>query len=564
MKFEKGKIYRAAMYIRLSKEDGDKVESNSVTNQRDLIYNYLKNNKEIILVSEKVDDGYSGVSFERPALMEMLQDVQDGKIDCIITKDLSRFGRNYIETGRYIEEIFPTLGVRFIAINDGVDTAKQQSISDSILLPFKNLMNDAYARDISIKTRTGLSVRQKRGDFIGSFPVYGYMRSPEQKGKLIIDETVADVIKKIFAMRIAGHNNDSIANYLNNTGVLSPLAYKESLNSNYKTVFKVNAHTEWNHVAVGRILTNEMYTGVMVQGKETTYNYKFKERIKVPKEDWIRVENMHEAIISKADFEIVQSVLQKDTRTAPNKEQVYLFSGFVKCADCGGNLVRKVVKNNGKSYPYLICSTYKRDNKKCKSHLINEGTLENIVFEMLKKHIELLCNLEELLEEIKHLPLSQSDIQKCNKHLVSKREQLTRYNSLKVSVYEDYTDGILSKAEYIDLRDNYENLANQTEESINFLEQELASLIDNRYTHSEWIERFKEHKNITSLTRTTLTLTIDNIIIYQNKRVKINFKFKNEFECSIKLLQAVTNNNELEGISSVVNNLIDGGDVLGS
>ncbi len=557
MHIDKNKLYKAAIYIRLSKEDGDKLESNSVTNQRDMLHDFLKDKDDIKLVCEKVDDGFSGVTFDRPALNELLEEVKTGTVDCIIVKDLSRFGRNYIETGRYIEEIFPFLGVRFIAVNDGVDTVKNKSGTDSIILPFKNLMNDAYARDISVKTRTGLEVRKKRGDFVGAFPVYGYYRSDEHKGKLIIDEVAADTVRTIFALRISGQNNHSIANYLNDAGIPSPLAHKELSSANFSTPFKLNAHPTWSHVAVGRILENEVYTGVMLSGKETTYNYKIKNRIKVPKDEWIRVENTHEAIIPKEDFEIVQSIMKKDTRTAPNKNALYMFSGFAECGDCGSSMIRKTIKRGGKSYGYLICSKNKKDKSICSSHLISENVVKELVTGFIKKYIDILCVLAELLDEIKNLPLKQSDIQKRDKHLINKKAELLRYNQLRISVYEDYKDEILSRDEYLEMKNAYEILCSQTEESIAFLENEIRKLVVDRHTYNVWIDKFKEYRNISELTRTTLVLTIDKISVFEGKRIKIVFKTKNEFDNALKLLKTALSTGDDVITNAKINDFID-------
>ncbi len=538
--FLDNKLYKAAIYIRISKEDNTLGESNSVKNQRGMLRDFIDNRDDMVLVSEKVDDGYSGTNFNRPALKELLDEIKSGLVDCVVVKDLSRFGRHYIETGRYIEELFPFMGVRFIAVNDGLDTVKNKSSADSIILPFKNLMNDAYARDISIKTRTGLEVRKRRGDFVGAFPAYGYVRSKEHKGKLVIDEVAAETVRTIFALRISGHNNHSIANYLNSCGILSPLAYKEQMQTKFSTPFKLCAHPTWSHVAVGRILCNEAYTGVMLGGKGTTYNYKNRNRIKIPKEEWIRVENTHEAIIAREDFDIVQRILKKDTRSAPSADKVHLFSGFVVCGDCGSSMVRKTIRSRGKTYSYQICSGHKKDKNACSSHLTEEGVLKDIVTNLLKKHIDVLCTLCDLLKEIESLPLKQRDIQKYDRHLVDKKKELQRYNSLKLSVYEDYKDELLTEAEYLEMKNAYEHLCKQTAESISFLEAEINKLAQNRYTYSGWIERFREHGNLSELTRTTLVLTVDRILVFADKRVKIIFNTKNEFDNAVKLLEADT------------------------
>ena len=227
--------YQATAYIRLSYTDDRSSESDSVTNQRKLIENFIERNPDIQIVSEKIDDGYSGIIFDRPAFKEMMQDITDGKINCVIVKDLSRLGREYIETGRYLRRVFPTYGVRFIAITDNIDTAHENS-GDDLTVSVKNIMNEAYCRDISIKTRTSLDIKRRNGDFVGAFPVYGYMKSEEDKNLLVPDPYAARVVQDIFRMRLDGTSALRIATTLNEMGVLSPLAYKKNNGFPYAAV----------------------------------------------------------------------------------------------------------------------------------------------------------------------------------------------------------------------------------------------------------------------------------------------------------------------------------------
>lgn len=540
------KKYQAALYIRLSKEDGDKAESNSVSNQRDLIYSFLKDKSDIQVCEEKVDDGYSGVGFDRPALISMLEDVKQGKINCIIVKDLSRFGRNYIETGRYIQQIFPFMGVRFIAINDHYDSEYMDSQTDNIILPFKNLMNDSYSRDISIKVRSQIEVRQKRGDYIGSFPVYGYFRDQERKGKLVIDSVAAEVVRDIFDMRIKGYNNRRIADYLNEHGIPSPMEYKMLLHWRYTTSFKLKPQAKWSPMAVERVLKNEIYTGVMVQGKEKTLNYKVKKRIKISKEDWIRVEDTHEAIIAKEDFAIVQKLMLRDTRTAPDGAKLYLFSGLLRCGGCGGNMVRKKIRSAGGEYCYYICSNNKNDKSVCSSHRIREDFLSKAVLEMLRTHLSLISTIDELQEIIGKLPLQEEDVQRRCRQLEERRKELIRYQRLKISVYEDYKEALLTKREYLEMKEDYEGFCRQLEEAIETLEGEVSALIKESKLHSPWIERLKDKGNISELDRGLLAMTVEEIIVTDSEHIKIHFKYRDEFEIVLQVLEAAASAADIE------------------
>ena len=235
------KKYKVSMYLRISCEDSNKKESESITNQKSMIQTFIDEREDLELVSIKIDDGYSGGNFERPAFKELMEEVKSKKVDCIIVKDFSRFGRNFIEVGKYIEEIFPFLEVRFISINDGYDSINNNS-EQSLIVPFKNLINDAYLRDISIKIRTQLDSKRKNGEFIGSFAPYGYLKDPKNKNKLIIDDYASKIVQEIFEMKLEGYTHTKIAEKLNNRGVLSPMEYKKHIGLNFKSGFKTNGN----------------------------------------------------------------------------------------------------------------------------------------------------------------------------------------------------------------------------------------------------------------------------------------------------------------------------------
>ena len=334
--------YQAISYTRLSYTNEKENESNSISNQKALIREFVKKHSDIEIVSEKVDDGYTGVLFDRPAFQQMMEDIRAEKVNCIVVKDLSRFGRDYIQTGKYLRQILPSLGVRFIAINDNIDTLKENCIGLDVSL--KTIINDAYSQDISKKIRSVLEQKRKEGLYVAAFTPYGYQKSEENKNQLVIDEQTAPIIKDIFKMKLDGMSAAKIADVLNEKAILSPIMYKKQNGYAYaKGGYAATENAKWSAKAVLRILKNEIYTGTMVQGKKTTYNYKLKNIIQKPKEEWIYVENTHEAIISKQEFDLVQGILLLDTKTAPHKESVYLFSGLLICADCGNRMTRKII-----------------------------------------------------------------------------------------------------------------------------------------------------------------------------------------------------------------------------
>lgn len=530
------KVYRAALYVRLSKEDGDKEESDSIVNQKDLIRAFLADKPDIHICAECVDDGYSGANFDRPSFKRMIRDIEAGRIDCVVVKDLSRFGRNFVEAGRYIDQIFPALGIRFIAVNDNYDSINGRSSSDKILIPFKNLINDAYCRDISIKVRSQLEIKRKKGDFIGSFAVYGYWKDPSDRHKLVVDEYAAAVIRDIFRWKLEGASQQRIADRLNGRGELSPMEYKRFCGLQYKSGFHVKPKAKWTAVAISRILRNEFYVGTLVQGRRTTPNHKVKKTIQKPSEEWVRVEDSHPAIVEKEDFLAVGRLLMQDTRVAPKEETVYLFSGLAFCGDCRQNMVRNSVCRNGKTYVYYICGN-NRTNKACSSHRISEAALTEAVFLSLKEHIANILDVERVLQYIETLPIHREEVQKADAQLVKKQEEISRYSRLKKTLYESLSDGLIDKEEYLELKSGYDMKIADAKAASEKLKEELEGLLQNRTGTSLWIERFKKYQNITELTRHIAVTLIERILVFEDSRIEIRFRYQYDYERALELIR---------------------------
>lgn len=548
------KIYKAAIYVRLSKEDGDvsdasKAESNSISNQKELIKDFLKDKQDIVIVSERVDDGYSGVNFERPAFQLMLEDIKQGKVDCVVVKDLSRFGRNYIESGRYIEKIFPMLGVRFIAINDNYDSLTGKSQTDEIVIPFKNLINDAYCRDISIKIRSHLDVKRRKGEFIGSFTIYGYAKDEHDHNKIVIDEYAAGVVRDIYQWKISGMSQQRIADKLNDMGVLSPAEYKKSCGIKYSANLQTKKQAIWSAVAITRILTNESYTGTLIQGKVTTPNYKVKKTVIKDEEDWVVIPNAFEAIITKEQFDMVQEILKKDTRVAPDKKSVYLFSGIAVCGDCGRQMSRKVSTVAGKKYVYYMCSANKKEGV-CSSHRIREDELEKAVVTYLNSYIDELENIQHFLEFIDKLPYQEVNVKRLNMRIVQLEEDAQKYEKLKVSVYEDLKDELISKEEYISMKQEFEKRRRAALDSIAQIKIEIETLASRNGKHHEWIESFLANKGIEKLERNVVVELIDYIKIYEDKRIEIVFRYADNYKEILNQIRYIQDNkNEMQEVS---------------
>ena len=326
--------WNVGIYIRLSQEDGDKEESNSVTNQRERINSYISEDKELNVYDYYIDDGWSGTNFDRPDFKRLIADAENNVINTIIVKDLSRFGRNYIEVGNYLEQIFPVNNIRFIAINDCIDSYKDPESINSIIVPFKNLMNDEYCRDISQKVKYALNTRKRNGEFMGSMIPYGYIRSTEDKHKLVIDDEAAKVVKKVFKNALKGLGTTAIARKLNKDGINTPSLHKINvlkIKCNYRNSGKSNY---WNDSMVAHILRNRVYLGEMVQCKYKTVSYKIHKRVKNSKENWIIVKRTHEALVSYNDFDKVQKMLDSRGWKCNHDGTISTFAGKVKCGDC--------------------------------------------------------------------------------------------------------------------------------------------------------------------------------------------------------------------------------------
>jgi len=542
---ENEKIWKAAFYARLSKEDGDKDESDSIGNQKDLMRSFIRNQPSIIPTKEYEDDGYSGVNFDRPDFQRMLDDIRSGIINCVIVKDLSRLGRNYIETGKLLERFFPFMGVRFIAINDSYDSETHNSQTDNLIIPFKNLINDAYCADTSRKIRSQFEVKRRKGDFIGSFAAFGYMKDPENKNKLIIDEIAAPIIQDIFKWKIEGMSQQGIANRLNEIGVMSPLEYKKFCGSNYTTKFQTKYKTKWTSVAVGRILKNDLYIGVLTQGLTSTPNYKIKQRVRKAQDEWIRIENSHEAIVTPEDFALVARLLKKDTRIASGEDTVYLFSGMLICGDCGQSLVRKNVPSGNVKYVYHVCSTHKKGGG-CKSHLISDKALYDAVFETIKFHISECAKISRLLEFIEDLPLNRLDVQKLQKRIAEKEAAIENLKKRKLKLYEDFSSGAVPQNDFDMFNDIYTAQITEENQSHSRIQQELDDITNNRTEKSLWIEYFKKYHGIQSLSRAAVVELIESITVFDNGKIEVTPRYQTNFEDAVRYISSLSDEGIIE------------------
>ena len=541
------KIWSVALYIRLSQEDADngtdKQESNSVTSQKTLLNEFIEEHDDLIVYDIYIDDGFTGTDFNRPSFQRLLEDMKKGNINCVIVKDLSRLGRNYIEVGNYIEQVFPLFDIRFIAINDFVDSYKNPTSTNTILVPFKNLINDEYARDTSTKIRTSLNGKKKKGEFIGAFPSYGYIKDPKDKHKLVIDEVAADIVRKIFDWHVnLGLGKIAICHKLNDLGILNPTGHKKiELGQNYKNCGIIDNTYTWTPSTVRNILKNEVYIGNTVQGKRRAKSYKIHKIENVPKEEWIRVEGTHEPIIDKETFEKAQELSKRDTKVSQKTKELSMWAGFLKCADCGRAMNKKSSTNkNGRKYEYYICSTYrKKSNKLCTKHTIKEEILEKAVAQAINLHIDLLTNTEEMIKQINQSSFQNLKNENIENMIKIKRIELLKILNFKRTLYEDWKNEDITRDEYLEYKQKYENDVERLNQNIESLEIEKQKYKIQNATNNEWIEKFRKKKGITELSRDIMMELVDYIYVQENGNITIKFKFEDEFK---RCLEYIENN----------------------
>ncbi|MCL2772308.1 MAG: recombinase family protein [Oscillospiraceae bacterium] len=521
------KVYKTAIYARLSVEDLGTFDeqtalvTGAIENQIFLVNEYIKTIPCLKLCGTFIDNGQSGTDFNREGFKRLMEAVKRGDINCIVVKDLSRLGRDYIETGNYLEKVFPFLGVRFISVNDGYDSHKPTKTGDNITFILKNLINDIYARDISKKIKSVYETKQKKGEFIGNYAPYGYLKSPEDKHKLIINKETAPVIRDIFQWKLNGISNLEITRKLNEQKVMSPRNYLYS-----KNIISSERYAKrilWNMNSINEIFSNLAYIGHMAQGKtkndiNTGIKHKNQSRDK-----WFVVENTHEPIIEQSVFYAVNEIINKRTDKYRQMRKGIergksIFVGIVYCPDCGRTLSRKNREaKNGKTYYSFICPTYAQHlSAGCSKKNIPEETLKKAVSMEITQQILLLCGIEN---EINAFPQINNKENELLTECTEIKQNLSRLSSRKNSLYDDFKDGLLTETEYNYTRKKCGN-------EINLLKLRLNEITDESDKCNK--KAFSENKHFVAfenLSREMLTTLVDKIYVYHDNRIQIDFKY---------------------------------------
>lgn len=508
--------YNAALYMRLSRDDELQGDSSSIITQRQMLRKYADDHR-ILVYGEYVDDGYSGTNYDRPDFQRMIQDIEDGKVNCVIVKDLSRLGRNYILTGQYTELYFPDKNVRFIAITDNVDSLN----GDNEFAPFKNIINEWYARDISKKVRTALQTKYAMGQRFCTCAPIGYKKSPDSVGKLIIDEETKWIIEKIFACALSGQGAGHITKVLLKERVPTPSWINYQRDGSFAHLFEGQPEIKryaWTITQVKHILTDETYIGNTIHYRQSTISFKNKKRVRKPESEWLRIENTHEPIISKEEFDHVQSLIKSRHRETKNGQQ-QIFAGLVKCSDCGWTMRFGTNKQNKNPYSHLTCRKYNQMGKEfCTMHYIRYDTLYEYVLSRIRywanfaqqNEDELLAYLEKSDDK-----KSTSSKQKAVSDIKKSEKRLKELDSLFAKLYEDRLKEKINERNFNMLTAKYQQEQDELQKLVETLSAKLQEEKEDASNKKKWVELIKQYTDPQELTAPLLNALIDKIVIHE-------------------------------------------------
>ena len=533
-------FWKIGLYIRLSREDENEGDSESVINQekilRDFVTDYFEPSScEIVGVFS--DDGLSGTDTSRPGFKRITDCIISREVNCMIVKSLARGFRNLADQQKFLEEFIPINGARFICTGTPfIDTYRDPRSAGGLEIPIRGMFNEQFAATTSEEIRKTFKMKRERGEFIGAFAPYGYKKDPENNNRLIVDENAAEVVRCIFKWFIGGMSKRGIAQKLNLQGEPNPEAYKKKQGLKYQNPNSRKNDGLWSACTVSRILQNEVYIGTMVQGRNRVISYKVHKQVAVPENEWFRVPDVHEAIIDRETFDKAQALHRRDTRTAPEKSEVYLFSGLIRCADCKKAMHRKTAKG----IAYYSCRTYS-DKKTCTKHTIREDKLESAVLAALQIQIALVDNLSAEIEKIANAPSVNRENKRLEIALNQSEKQLKTLTDASDSLYIDWKGGEISAEEYRRLKAKLtEQIKKQTENAAYLREQIQKS--GSLGADDPYLTAFLKYRNITLLNRGILVELVDAIWVHEGGEITIDFNFADEFQRSA---ESVENNKPL-------------------
>ncbi len=530
------KKYVAGLYCRLSKDDGNSVESMSIWSQKVMLKQFAESNS-IAIYDYYVDDGYSGTNFERPSFKKMITDIENGKINCVITKDLSRLGRNCLQSGAYIEMYFPQKNIRYIAITDGIDTLNS---NQNDIMPFKNILNEMYVKDTSKKVKSAIQSRMREGTYIGSKAPFGYLKDPDNKRRLIIDEKTKPIIELIYKLCLEGKGTQLISQELMKRKIPRPSAFVENAEKLYGLT-EENKY-QWSHRMVLNVLRDPVYCGNMARNKRPTLSFKNSKRMYIPKSDYIYAKDTHEGIVSEEIWEQVQTMIDK--RKCNNKKGLYydnIFQGLVRCPKCGYALTPKtdyrLKKKELIDFVHFSCSTYKKYGvNACSSHRIEARDLYNIVLEDIQYHGNMALSakedfVEKIIEKIEVEKIDEG--KELSNKLELKKNQLAELDRSYEQLYEDRLEGNITERNFNLMNVSISKKQDKLIEEIKVLEGDIEVSFETEDNYKKFMNNISKYAKIKSLNRYILNQIIDKIYVYDkeeidgqiSQKVEIHYKF---------------------------------------
>lgn len=533
------KVYRAGLYARISVETERKREADTIGNQLQLLKDYVSEHSDLTVFDIYSDDDISGTDFIRPEFSRMMNDLRDGKIDCIIVKDLSRLGRNYLESGEYIEMVFPFFRCRFISVTDRFDTKFQQA---DISVQLKNMANEMYAKDISRKICSTMRTIQDQGKFAGSRAPYGYRLDPADKHHLIIDEETAPIVKQLFELLAEGNTVHYVATTMNARSIPSPgrLLYERGIATTDH--FK---NSKWYMQTVRRILQDEIYLGWMVSGKfRSTYHSTGKKGSQpVPREEWIITKGTHEPIVTEELFNKVQEYFVR-MKEEHGQAAVYnskskkasIFKGHLRCGECGQAMFLRNKHSHGKVTAWYYCALHENYNSSyCVKKAVKKQDVEDIALKLIRTQIKLFTDAREMIIALNKKESSKTKHRIYSDQIRNVKKQIEKYMSLKASLYEDFANGVLSQSDYISMGQEYAQKADELRIFLAELEKEAQKYRQTYAMNGSWAQIIEQYQNADTLTEEMIDAFIDEMILYNNGHVEVKFRFKDELDEVIHL-----------------------------
>jgi len=532
------KIYHVAVYVRLSVEDIRKKISDSIGTQKALLMNHLQTRPDLQLYDVYEDVNYTGTNFNRPGFSRMIADIQAGLVDCVIVKDLSRFGRSFEEMGHYLERVFPFLQVRFISVGDSYDSLTASLDESSLIVPLKNLMNEVYARDISKKVRSSFAAKQKRGEFCGSFAPYGYMKDGSA---LVIDEETAPIVRQVFDWFLAGMSGTKIAQKLNEMKILPPSRYRFE-----KGITKAKKHEEtlyWYKSAIQRMIVNPVYTGIMASGKYQSNFLHGGGMTTKSNDEWLIFENAHPAIVDRDTFDAVQKIQKArkpDEKEASDKTvSPNIFKGLIFCGDCGKHMARKPAK---KKFTFC-CYVYDQvDKNACTMKPIREADLRTALFDYISREIKLAADMSRLIADFQKKAVHQNRQNNLEKQMDALKSKLAQNRRFRGSLREDYQDGVLSGQDYAMMKADYDEEKETLQSELDLLIAEKNRRETAVSPENKWIKEFRRFETEQQLSAGMVAALVERIDVYDGANIEVTLKYRDELDA----LQEYINESETE------------------